>query len=97
MEFQNITRILSLYARESLRQRFIPSHFKLKDLEIFWLAVLGNGKILKSDARHFIGLDFVWFYLIEISHLQRDSDSLRTFYATSNIKFHTFTLKDLEI
>ena len=97
MEFSNITKILSLYATDSVRQRFIPSHLKLKDLEIFCLAVLGNGKILKSDTCHFIGFDFVLFYLIEISRLQRDSDSLRTLYATLNIKFHIFGLEDLEI
>ena len=70
---------------------------KLKDLERFCLAVLGDGKILKSDVRYFIVFDFVWFYLIEISGLQRDSDSLRAFYATLSIKFRTFALKDLEI
>ena len=97
MEFQNNIRILSLYAMIQCVKRSFQAILKLKDLETFWLAVLGNGKILKSDTRHFIGFDFVWFYLIEISGLQWDSDSLRTFYATLNIKFHTFTLEDLEI
>ena len=97
MEFHDITAILSLYAMIQCVQHSFQAILKLKDLETSWLAALGNGKILKSDTRHFIGFDFVWFYLIEISHLQWNSDSLRTFYATLNVKFRTFALKDLEI
>ena len=80
-----------------VRHPFSPSHLKLKDLERFCLAILGNCEILKSDVRYFIVFDFVWFYLTEISGLQRGSDSRRTSYATSNVNFHTFALKDLGI
>ena len=73
-----------------MRQRFISSHLKLKDLEIFCLAVLGNGNILTPDVRFSIGFVFVLFHLTGNSHFWSDSGSLRTLYATLNIKFHTF-------
>ena len=59
--------------------------------------MLDNGKILKFDVRPFNVFDFALFHLAGNSQIQSDSESLRTFYAASHIKFHTFGLKDLEI
>ena len=63
MEFHNITRIRSLYAMIRCVKRSFQAILKLKDLERSCLAALGNGKILKSDIRHFNVSDFILFHL----------------------------------